>query len=1034
MNKFSLYKYRCIIVLCCFCFQMAFSIGSDFRAKKKDAIFEYSVVSGQWSADADFGYSAFSGQYSVDAGQTTQQQIKGIVSDANGVLPGVTVLVKKTLKQVQGESTVTDEKGQYTINAVEGDVLVFSYIGYKEVAVTVNVGSVINVTMQEDATTLQEVTVNAGYYTVKDKERTGSISKITSKDIERQPVTNVLAAMQGRMAGVDIVQDSGSPGGAFAIRIRGTNSLRADGNQPLYVIDGVPYSSETIGSIATSGTAPSLTSPLNSINPSDIESIEVLKDADATAIYGSRGANGVVLITTKKGKSGKTTFTVNGSTSLGSVTRNPKLMNTEQYLAMRQQAFANDGISVYPDFAYDINGTWDANRYTDWQKEFIGGTAEINNLQASVSGGSAKTQYLLSGNYRTETTVFPGDFQYNKGAAHFNMNHTSDDDKFKLAFSANYTAQQNNQPATDLTAISRTLAPNAPALYDAEGNLNWENSTWDNPLASLLSEFNSNIKDLNANAVLSYQIVKNLQAKSSFGYSDLKSTESRTQPNTTFNPAFGLGSEFSGLSVSQTDRSTWIIEPQLNWNTTLGKAKIDALVGGTFQQQQTNRLFLNGFGFSSNSLINDLASASIKTIDLSDITIYKYQAFFARFNYNWNERYILNITGRRDGSSRFGPGNQFANFGAVGTAWIFSNEAFLKDSSVLSFGKLRASYGTTGNDQIGDYQFLDTYASTGNTYQGLIGLQPIRLFNPEFGWETNKKFEVALETGFLKDRLFLTTAYYLNRSSNQLVGIPLPGTTGFTNLNANLDATVDNSGLEITLRTVNLQRKDFEWTTNFNFSINRNELVSYPGLESSSNANRFVVGQPINIIKVFNYTGLNPTTGVYEFQDVDGDGIITSIGDRTSIADFAPDFFGGLQNNLKYKNLQLDFLFQFVKQEAFGPTPGVPGTAVNQLASVSNGNGQQPFTSGNNSDLINAYFRYGLSTGNIEDASFVRLKNISLTYDLPLKMSNRVRCQLYLQGQNVLTFTKYTNGDPEFKFSNYLPPLRVFSAGVKLTL
>lgn len=1022
MNKFSLYKDRCIIIMCCLCFQFSGAVVKS----KVESLKECSTI-GRGMTNLE--YSVLSVQYSVDAVQTIQQQIKGTVSDANGVLTGVTVSIKG--KPI---NTITNENGQFTITATEGDVLVFSFIGYKEVAVTVTVGSVINVTMQEDATTLKEVVVNAGYYNVKDKERTGSISKISSKDIEKQPVTNVLAAMQGRMAGVDIVQDSGSPGGAFSIKIRGTNSLRADGNQPLYIIDGVPYSSETIGSIATSGTAPSLTSPLNSINPSDIESIEVLKDADATAIYGSRGANGVVLITTKKGKAGKTTFTVNGSTSVGSVTRTPKLMNTRQYLAMRQEAFVNDGISVYPDFDYDVNGTWDANRYTDWQEEFIGGTAEVNNLQASVSGGTTKTQYLLSGNYRTETTVFPGDFQYNKGAVHFNMNHASDDDQFKLVFSANYTAQNNNQPATDLTALSRSLAPNAPALFDADGNLNWENSTWDNPLASLLSEFNSNIKDLNASAVLSYQIAKNLQAKSSFGYSDLKSTESRTQPNTMYNPAYGLGSEFSGLSVSQTDRSTWIIEPQLHYTTTLGKGTIDALVGGTIQQQQTNRLFMNGFGFSSNSLINDLASASIKTIDLSDETVYKYQAFFARVNYNWNERYIVNITGRRDGSSRFGPGNQFANFGAVGAAWIFSNEAFLKDKSVFSFGKLRASYGTTGNDQIGDYQFLDTYASSGTTYQGLIGLEPIRLFNPEFGWETNRKFEVALETGFLNDRLFLTTAYYLNRSSNQLVGIPLPGTTGFTSLNANLNATVANNGLEITLRTLNLQRKDFEWTTNFTISSNRNKLVSYPGLASSSNANRFVLGQPINIIKVFNYTGMNPTTGVYEFEDVNGDGVITSIGDRTHIADFTPDFFGGLQNNFKYKNLQLDFLFQFVKQEAFGPTPGVPGTAVNQLASVSNGDGQQPFTSGMNGDIITAYFRYALSTGNIEDASFVRLKNISLTYDLPLEKKTGMRCQLYLQGQNVLTFTKYSNGDPEFKFSNYLPPLKVYSAGVKLTL
>lgn len=956
-------------------------------------------------------------------------QVKGTITDINGTaLVGAAVSILNTSRGV-----ASDFDGHYQISARPTDTLFVTFLGYQSQRLPIQYRSNINVVLVEDSQNLKEVVINAGYYSVKDKERTGSIAKISSKDIETQPVTNVLATMQGRMAGVAITQDSGSPGGAFAIRIRGTNSLRADGNQPLYVIDGVPYSSETIGAISTSGTAPTLTSPLNSINPMDIESIEVLKDADATAIYGSRGANGVVLISTKKGKMGKTRFSVNASTSFASVTRTPKLMNTEQYLAMRQEGFANDGITEYPNFAYDVNGTWDMNRYTDWQKAFIGGTAEINSLQASVSGGNAQTQYLLSGQYRTETTVFPGDFDYIKGATHFNMNHVSEDDRFRLVFSANYTAQKNNQPSTDLTAISRTLAPNAPELYDANGDLNWESNTWNNPLAPLASEFDSRIKDLTANAVLSYKILDHLELKSSFGYTDLKNYELKTQPSTIYNPAFGLGSEYSALNTNQTSRSSWIVEPQLHWNVNIGKGKLDALLGSTFQRQKTNRLFVNGFGFSSNSLITDLASATLKTIDLSDETLYSYQAFFARVNYNWNDRYIVNITGRRDGSSRFGPGKQFATFGAIGGAWLFTNESFLKNSSLLSFGKLRASYGTTGNDQIGDYQFLDTYASSGNIYQGLIGLQPIRLFNPEFGWETNKKFEVALETGFFKDRLFLTTAYYYNRSSNQLVGIPLPGTTGFGTLNANLDATVQNSGLEVTLRTTNFQNKDFDWTTHFNISANRNRLISYPGLESSTYANTYVVGQPINIIKVYNYTGMNPTTGVYEFEDVNGDGLLTSLDDRASIADLSPKFFGGLQNQFRYKKLHFDFLFQFVKQDAFGPSPGVPGTAVNQLASVSNASSQQPYTVGVNGPVINAYYRYALSTGNIQDASFIRLKNISLTYDLPLPPQAGIKCQLYLQGQNLLTFTNYTNGDPEFKFSNYLPPLKVYSAGVQLT-
>ncbi|MBP1222345.1 SusC/RagA family TonB-linked outer membrane protein [Flavobacterium sp. 1355] len=965
-----------------------------------------------------------------------QHQIQGTITDGTNPLPGVTIAIKNK----QNNIVISDYSGQYSLFASPDDTLVVSFIGFKTSLIAIQGRKKLDIQLFYDTTTLQEVRVNAGYYSVKEKERTGSIAKITSKDIEKQPVGNILAAMQGRMAGVEIIQDSGTPGGAFQIKIRGQNSLRADANQPLYIIDGVPYSSETIGSTLTSGGLPTMTSPLNSINPSDIESIEILKDGDATSIYGSRGANGVVLITTKKGVSGKTKFSVNASTSMGQVTKMLDLMHTNQYLDMRREAFANDGITTYPRNAYDLNGTWDQNRYTDWQKEFIGGTAQITSLQTSVTGGSAKTQYLLSGSTRNETTVFPGAFKYNRGSIHFSFNHVSEDDKFRLNFSAGYSAQKNFQPGTDLTRISRLLAPNAPALYDSNGNLNWQNNSWENPLAAYEAKFNAKINDLTANAVLSYNILQNLQIKSSFGYTDLRNNENMIQPSTMYNPSLGLGSESSGISTNLTLRSSWIVEPQINWSFNLGQGRMETLFGGTFQSQTSNRLFQSGYGFSSNSLIGDIASATLKVIDYSDESIYKYQAFFTRFNYNYDDRYILNITGRRDGSSRFGPGKQFANFGAVGFAWLFSKEKFLEENSLLSFGKLRTSYGITGNDQIGDYQFLDTYVSSGNTYQGTVGMQPSRLFNGDFGWETNKKFETALELGFFKDRLFFTAAYYQNRSSNQLVGMPLPGTTGFSSMTANLDAVVQNKGFEFTLRTVNFQNKNFEWNTSFNISANRSKLLSYPGLETSAYSNRYVVGKSINITKVYHSTGINPQTGVYTYEDVNSDGLISAVADRQTIIDLNPEYYGGLQNQITFKKIQLDFLLQFVKQDSFSYTPGLPGTAINQLSSLTNFWQQagdiadyQKLTSGRNGALSAAYSRYRTSDGAIEDASYIRLKNISLSYDLPLDLTKGIQCRIYMQGQNLLTFTKYKGGDPEFKFAGYLPPLKVYTAGIQLT-
>jgi len=966
-----------------------------------------------------------------------QTQITGIVTDGIGPLAGVSISVKN-----QKNIVITDFDGKFTIAVSPDDILIFTYIGFKTVEIPVAGRLVINVQMQEDATALQEVKINAGYYSVKESERTGSISKISSKDIEKQPVTNVLATMQGRMAGVNVVQNTGVPGGGFDIQIRGQNSLRPEGNRPLYIIDGVPYSSDPVGSDLTGVVLPGPTSPLNSINPADIESIEVLKDADATSIYGSRGANGVVLITTKKGKEGKTRFTANVSGGLGKVTRLMDLMNTPQYLQMRREAFVNDGIPYGPT-DYDINGTWDQNRYTNWQKVFIGGISDISDVQASLTGGSSSTQFLLSGNFHKETTVFPGDYNYKKGNLLANLNHDSENKKFHINFSFGYTAQENNQPGVDITQQAILLSPNAPALYNADGTLNWENSRWNNPLSNLEGKYTATTNDLFVNGLLSYAIVPNLIVKTSFGFTDTRFDDSRTQPSTIYDPAYGVGSEFSFIDVNTTSRKSWIIEPQLAWSKKIGKGKTEILLGATFQQQTANQLVQEAIGFSSNSLIYNLSSAFSVFDVVHSESVYRYQAFFGRVNFSWNERYILNLTGRRDGSSRFGPGRQFATFGAVAGAWLFSNETFIKENlNFLSFGKLRASYGTTGNDQIGDYQFLDTYGSSGNNYGGIIGLQPTRLFNADFGWETNKKMELALETGFFKDRVFITAGWYSNRSSNQLVGIPLPSTTGFNSVQANLDATVENKGIELTLRTVNFQRQSFNWTSSFNLTFARNKLVSFPNLGGSTYQNQFVIGEPLNIKKVYHYTGIDPQTGIYQFEDYNADGAITAVEDKQAIRDLNPKYFGGIQNTITYKNWQLDFLFQFVNQLNYNGSyrAGIPGSMGNQPTAVmdhwqspGDNAAYQEYSTGVNSEAMDAFYKFYASDAMITDASYIRLKNLSLSYTIPEQWLKGVKCRLVFQGQNLFTITSFDGADPESRFSMSLPPLRIFTTGLQLT-
>lgn len=968
-----------------------------------------------------------------------QTETKGIITDGNGIpIAGVHIMIQSTKQGV-----VSNIDGAFSITTNANDTLIFSALGFLTQTVPVNQRREINIQLVEDITQLDEVTLNAGYYTVKERERTGNISKVKQSEIEQQPISNPLAALQGRIAGVEITQTSGVPGAGFNIKIRGQNSIRSNGNDPLYIIDGVPYASSTLGDLQTSGViipGQGVISPLNNINPSDIESIEVLKDGDATAIYGSRGANGVVLITTKRGKAGNTKFNLNISSGFGTVANKMDLLNTAEYLAMRREAFANDGIDPLPFNAYDINGTWDETRETDWQKVLIGKTAYLTNIQGSLSGGNEQTSFLLSGNFNRQTTVFPGDFKNNKVSVLANLRHRTKNDKLNIQFSANFTSDDNNLPSANLVSPALQLAPNAPELYNTDGTLNWENSTWVNPLSQLESKYFGNGSNLIANAALNYRILEGLHLITNLGYTQSHLKELRTIPSTTFNPAFGLGSDISTAIHNNSDRKSWIIEPQLHWKFNLNNTKIESLVGLTFQEQKSNRLSQYAFGFTNNSLIENIAAAANLFILGNSEVQYRYNAFFGRINLNHNSKYILNLTGRRDGSSRFGPNKKFSNFGAVGAAWIFSEESFIENTMpFLSFGKLRASYGTSGNDQIGDYQYLDTYSFGISSYQNNNGLRPTRLFNPNFSWEENEKLEFALELGFLQDRIFISSSYYRNRSSNQLVGIPLPGTTGFSSLNANLNATVENTGWEFELNTTNIKKENFKWSTAFNLTISKNKLVAFPDLEGSTYANQLVIGEPLNIIKVYKSTGVNPQTGLYEFRDFNDDGVISSPEDKQLIRDLSPKYYGGLNNSLSYKKFRLDFLFQFTKQlgnkyvgSIFGGT-NQPREVLQRWQNEGDQSTIQRFTSGSNFQGFLAYINYIQSDAVISDASYLRLKTLSLSYQLPTKKTDGFACELFLRGQNLLTITNYNGLDPETRSSRTLPPLRFISIGTQIT-
>ena len=977
----------------------------------------------------------------------TQQKthlIQGVVKDANGALPGVVVQIKNT-----SIGTLTDVDGKYQLQVKAGEVLQFTFMGYHSQEVAVVNQSVLNIEMVQDTEQLGEITINAGYYSVKDKERTGSIARVTAKDIEFQPVTNPLQAIQGRMAGVSITQNSGVAGGGFDIQIRGRNSLRnatnslIDGNQPLYIVDGVPLITEKKGTSNLSSTILPFSdiSVINSMNPNDIESIEVLKDADATAIYGSKGANGVVLITTKKGTAGGTKFSVSSSTSFSKVANFAKLMNTEQFNQMRDKAFANDGITDFAEDEHDMNGNWDRNRYTDWQKELIGKTAIGKDIQLKLSGGNDNTQFSISGGHNEQTTVFSTDSNYKRNTILFSLNHRSKNDKLQVSATTNYATESNNLIENDPTSVALTLAPNSPNIYNEDGSLNWQEGTFENPLAPMNATYEYKNKSIILNSSFSYKILSSLYFKLNMGLHGNYLDENLLKPHTILDPNIGATSQRSKASKSQNNGNSYVLEPQLNWIKRTNKHTFNFLIGATIQSNNNTSISVTGSDFTSNAFLNNISAAKNKSIQSIGNSQYKYVALFSRFNYSYADKYILNLTGRRDGSSRFGDQNKFGNFGAVGGAWIFSKEDFITGTNWLSFGKLRGSYGVAGSDNIGDYQYLDTYSVSNSKYDNVVGLSPSRLHNPNFSWEKTKKLEGALELGFLNDRINTTVAWYQNRSSNQLVGIPLPGTTGFYSIQANLNATVENTGWEFTLNTINIQNRDWEWTTNFNISFPKNKLLAFPDLEGSTYANQYVVGKSTSLKKVYQYEGIDPKTGLYQFTDYNGDGKITALEDKKTVKEIGTKFHGGFQNTISYKNISLDFLLQFVKQNNYNYNRNyrMPGILVNQPIemldawSENNVNANYSFYSSGEQPSISILSQLiPESDMAISDASYIRLKNISLSYLLKIPNSKLETARIYFQGQNLLTVTNYFGMDPEFSTIGWLPPLKTYAFGVQI--
>ena len=971
-----------------------------------------------------------------------------VLNEKGEPLSGVTIKVKGT-----NLGWVTNAGGAFYLAVnTPNAILQFSSVGYitREIPVD-GLKNPVTIVLQEDIGKLSDVQV-IGYGTTTKRANTGDVTTVSAETIAQYPTTNVLDVLQGTVPGLTVSKSTGNAGGSYKVQIRGINGINT--GQPLYVIDGIPYRGGGVsvlnGSLTTQtryGNGNGYDA-MGAINPDDIESISVLKDADATAIYGSRGADGVFLITTKKGKAGTTRIDASVYSGVSDVARFQPMLNLQQYLQMRHEAKANDQspVSVTD---YDINGVWDTTRSTNWQKALIGGFGHNTNAQLGISGGNPDVQYRINGSYNYVSSLEQLGGNDQTASLNVSLTSTTKDKKLSVSFSGGYLYDINTQSQNDLAAAANSLAPDAPALYTSTGALNYQNNTFSNPLVSKNVINHTPSANLTSSLTLSYKPVKDLEIKLTTGYIKRDVNEFLGFPSNAVPPY--QTADVNSLFTYNTATS-WSIEPQVNYTKKMGKGTLLATVGASLQDQNYSTMSLQVRGYSSDLVLSSpTAGTTITPYRALVVSPQKFAALFARIKYDWADKYYIDLTGRDDGSSNFGQNRQYHIFAAAGAGWIFSEEGLIKNNlQFLNFGKLRGSYGTTGRDNIAPYSYLSTYSSSVSSYSGVAGLTPSGLPNPDLSWETTTKAELGLELQFLKGRIAFTTNFYRNRTTGLLISSPLSLVTGFGTITSNLPATVQNAGFDVTLTTTNINSKNFSWSTTFMFTRDRNQLLSFPNLATSSYANSLVIGQPVDITKVYHFGGVNPQTGIYQFYGANGQITATPnpVTDRTEIINPDPDFYGSVQNNITYKQFSLSFLFRGIKQtgrNAFGTMIALPpGLAPNyNFNTLVLDRWQKPgdVTNiqryGTNFNLLTPLGNAQASNAGYGDASYIRLQNVSLSFTLPKSIANKMHIQnsqVFVQGENMFTITGYNGIDPETQNVNSLPSLRTMTIGFRLTL
>lgn len=1026
-------------------------------------------------------------QPTPDAGTTSTANIEAALPPVNGVvrsgdgkpMPGVTIVVVG-----QNKGTVTAANGAFTIEVAEGDLLRISAVGFLPLTVKRVNGNFIvvkdsqsghhgnkdegeavsgllsgssallSVRLAPSSSPLDEVQVMA-YGTTTKRFNAGNISSISSKEITKNPVNNVMEALQGKVPGLFIQQVTGQPGGAFTVRMRGAANLTTGATQPLIIVDGVRFPAGTLPLSTNTlyGTQSFLQggSGLNYINPNDIESVDVLKDIDATAIYGSSGAYGVILITTKKARGNRQAFNANVYTGVSLMGRAPKLMNTGEYLMLRREALKNDNLQVSAQ-DLDLNGTWPEDRYTNWRKELMGKAAATTNINLSYTGGAGNTNYLISGSLRNTGNIQRHTGANKDGSLRFALNTGTTNNKFNMSLTGTYLSSVNDMVPQDFSG-SVMAVPNAPHPFNPDGSINWDAIGTNVNSTSFASNINKQYKNttnnLLANATLTYRPTKSITLNTVFGYNTINGKELIGNPTSTFNPSNILAATQTVGILHQFSTRSINISPYGEYRKMIAsRGNLSVKAGAEISNQVSQMTDITGTGFPSDALLVNPAIAT-SVVSKYELNEYRSVGTYGIIKFVWNEKYIANVNLRHDGSTKFGPGRRFGNFGSGALAWIFSEEKLLKDKlPALSYGKLRVSSGVVGGDAIGDFRYIETYQAMSGNYDGKTGLQPNALPNPILNWERNFNSEMGLELGFLNDKIMADFSYYLNRAGNQLLSQPLSSVTGYTSYTLNSDALIRNSGYEASVTSNNIRKKHFSWTTRFNVTVPESKLLRIP-TQANQNSN-YVLGKPVTGVLLYKYNGVNPETGYYSFTDSKGktadfSGSFTQA-DKTEFIDLAPKYYGSLTNSFTYKQFSLDFSINFTSRKG----KNLLGNAILPFG-VFGGNGstmwldrwQKP---GDQTDIPKVSTQFGNfgrqllfneSTGAYSDATYARLQNVSLRYALSEALNKRLHLKngsVYLQGQNLLTLSKYNGLDPENLNPTVIPPLRVITAGINVTL